>query len=229
MAVLNQCLKNDSTPVLYVIAGPNGIGKTSMVYSVIPTNIPVINSDEIAKQVRTADIVKVNTQEYSNREAQRLVQEHFQNKDTFAIETNLSDEETWKFLIGVQKTGFQLHLVFLSTDKLQTLNDRIEERVLRGEHYVRPDIVEVRYYTGLRLLKHYITFPDVVQLIDNTSPLTPIASKRKDDWQVIAANPPTWFTEYLANHFIKQEKETAVKDLSNIEEVRQRYKQNKKD
>ena len=216
------------TPVLYILAGPNGIGKTTSSFDVIPKNVPIINSDEIAKQVRTAGVAKVNTQEYSNREAQKLVKEHLEKRATFAIETNLADEETWKFLIGAQKSGYRLHLVFLSTDDLQVLYDRIEERSLRGEHFVRPDIVEERYYTGLRLLKHYLPFPDVVQLIDNTAPLTPVALKRENQWEIMIASPPAWFMDYLAFHFNPQKKATAVKDLTSIEEVKQRYQQSRR-
>jgi predicted ABC-type ATPase len=216
-------------PVLYILAGPNGIGKTTSAFDIIPKNVPIINSDEIAKQVRTAELVKVNTQEYSNREAQKLVAEHLEKRAAFAIETNLSDEETWKFLLGVQKSGYRLHLVFLSTDDLQVLHDRIKERTLRGEHFVRPDIVEERYYTGLRLLKHYLPVPDVVQLIDNTAPLTLVALKKEDEWKIMSPNPPAWFLEYLASHFNPQNKETPLKDLTSIEEVKQRYRQGKKD
>ena len=63
------------TPVLYIIAGPNGIGKTTCAFDIIPQNIPIINSDEIAKLVKAAELVKTNTQEYSNREAQLLLQQ----------------------------------------------------------------------------------------------------------------------------------------------------------
>lgn len=134
------------TPVLYIIAGPNGIGKTTSAFDIIPQSIPIINSDEIAKQVKTAELVTVNTQEYSNREAQLLVKQHLDKRKTFAIETNLADEETWKFLAAVQRTGYELHLAFLSTDDIRLLNNRIQERHLRCEHFVRPDIVEERYY-----------------------------------------------------------------------------------
>ncbi len=109
-----------NAPVLYVIAGPNGIGKTTSVYNVLPAGIPVVNSDEIAKQIRASDLVKRSTQEYSNREAQRLVQEQLNVKATFAIETNLADEETWKFMKGVKALGYNVYLFFfqLMTFKL---------------------------------------------------------------------------------------------------------------
>ena len=52
-------------PTIYVIAGPNGIGKTTSSYDLVPANTPIINSDEIAKEVRNAGIISLNTQEYS--------------------------------------------------------------------------------------------------------------------------------------------------------------------
>ena len=97
---------------------PIGIGKTTSAFDIIPKNIPIINSDEIAKQVRAAELVKTNTQEYSNREAQLLIDQHLENKASFAIETNLIDEDTWKFLAGAKKLGYRLHFLYLSTDYL---------------------------------------------------------------------------------------------------------------
>jgi predicted ABC-type ATPase len=44
-------------PALYVIAGPNGIGKTTSSYDLVPSNTPIINSDEIAKEVRRAGLI----------------------------------------------------------------------------------------------------------------------------------------------------------------------------
>ena len=96
------------TSTLYVIAGPNGIGKTTSTYDLVPKTIPVINSDEIAKQVKLAGIAaNINTQEFSNREAARLVEENIDKHISFGIETNLCDLETWKFLIGIQRCNWR--------------------------------------------------------------------------------------------------------------------------
>lgn len=54
------------SPELYVIAGPNGIGKTTSAFDLIPANIPIVNSDEIAAAVRDAGLINTNTQEYGN-------------------------------------------------------------------------------------------------------------------------------------------------------------------
>lgn len=70
-------------PVLYVIAGPNGIGKTTSSYDLVPAGTPIINSDEIAKEVRNAGLASVNTQEYSNQEAIRLMEEQRKQLNSF--------------------------------------------------------------------------------------------------------------------------------------------------
>jgi len=55
----------------------------------------------------------------------------------------------------------------MSTDNLDVLNKRIKERVQLDYHFVNPLIVEERYVTGLKLLNHYFSKPDRLQLFDN--------------------------------------------------------------
>lgn len=213
-----------NSPILYVLAGPNGIGKTTSTYDLIPKNIPVINSDEIAKLAKLAGIVNTNTQEYSNREAMKLVQENLDKRLSFGIETNLSDLDTWKFLIGIQKTGYNIHLLFLSTDDIGLLNKRIEERRQRGEHYVTPKIVEERYLAGLKLLDHYFDVPEKIVLIDNSD--FPVIIAEKISGSVIVKQPlKIWVKTYINRHFVSSTIKTRqVKDLSSKEEVKELYK-----
>lgn len=155
-------------PVIYVVAGANGTGKTTATFDLVPPGIPVINSDEIAKQLKVSSRANINLQELGNREALRLTQKYLDENKTFGIETNLADVDTWKFLIGVQKNGHLLHLTFLCTDNIELINNRIKERTLRGEHFIRPDIVLERYINGLKLLQHYLNIPDQIRFIDSS-------------------------------------------------------------
>lgn len=219
-------------PVLYVIAGPNGIGKTTSSYDLVPANIPIINSDEIAKEVRNSGILanNANAQEYGNNEANRLIQDHLEKRASFAMETNLADAITWKFLIAVQKTDYQLHIIYVSTDDLEILNRRIEGRVKQGDHYVRPDIVKERYLNGLGFLKHYFKIPDHLQLFDNSVTSSLIAEI--EFGQIISKSQllPAWVLTYLGEYFGEQkEKEIEIRNLENINEVRELYKKKKTD
>ena len=75
--------------------------------------------------------------------------EQLARRNSFAIETNLADVDTWKFLLEVQKSGYLIHILYMSTDNLEVLNSRIHERTLLGDHFVKPEIVEERYIAGL--------------------------------------------------------------------------------
>ncbi|HEY4109167.1 zeta toxin family protein [Puia sp.] len=211
-------------PTIYVIAGPNGIGKTTSFYNLLPKNIPVINSDEIAKEAKADKLISSNSQEYSNRVASQLIDEQINKLSSFAIETNLSDVETWKFLIKLHEIGYEVHLMYISTDQIVILNDRIKERVLLGEHYVRPDIVEQRYICGLNLLNHFFEFADILQLFDNSTVMTQIGEFRCGECVMLADSLPKWVLSYLGNH-IEREEESGItpKDLTDIDAVRKAY------
>lgn len=212
-------------PTIYVIAGPNGIGKTTSSFDILPANTPVINSDEIAKVAREAGLITSNTQEYSNQEAARLVDEQINSRNTFAIETNLADTETWKFLIKVQQLGYELHVKYYSTDQLKVLNDRIAERVLLGDHFVRPDIVEERYISGLKLLDHYFDYPDVLELFDNTDSMLLAGEFRQGEPVMLAGSLPEWVIKYLGSHLKPRSYSgNSPKDLNDIDAVRKAYK-----
>lgn len=216
-------------PTLYVIAGPNGIGKTTASYDLVPANTPIINSDEIAKEVRNAGLASVNVQEFSNQQAIRLMDEQRASRNSFAIETNLADVDTWKFLLEMQKTGYELHILYMSTDNLDVLNNRIRERTRLGDHYVKPDIVEERYVAGLKLLNHYFDSPEKIQLFDNSEKTILLAEISQGQVQFLSDSLPQWIISNFNQRLLKQEKEeTKIRDLSNIDEVRNSYEQLKK-
>jgi predicted ABC-type ATPase len=128
-----------SAPTLYVIAGPNGIGKTTSDYDFVPGNIPVINSDQIAADIRGAGQQMPNTQEVANGKASEIMSSYLDQKTSFGFETNLCDVETWKSLLKIQELGYLLEVIYISTGDLGMLNSRIQMRVKLGGHFVLPD------------------------------------------------------------------------------------------
>jgi len=48
---------------------------------------------------------------------------------SFGFETNLCDVETWKSLLEIQKLGYQVNVIYISTSNLEVLSSRIENRV----------------------------------------------------------------------------------------------------
>jgi predicted ABC-type ATPase len=218
-----------TSPTLYIVAGPNGIGKTTSFFDVIPRNIPVINSDEIASEIRRKGNAPANTQELANAEAIRMMDIFLRERTSFGMETNLADVETWKAFLQIQESGYQLYVLYLSTNDLDLLNTRIQARHQQGGHFVRPDIVEERYLSGLKLLNHYLTRPDKVLLYDNSIIPRLIAEIEKGKIIKIEPQLPDWVSKHVlldSNQSMSQE--IRPRDLDSIEEVRKRYLENKK-
>lgn len=143
---------------------------------------------------------------------------------SFIIETNLADVETWKFLISVQQLGYELNVKYISTGRLDLLNNRIAERVLLGDHYVRPDIVEQRYITGLKLLDHYFAYPDVLELFDNSKTMLLIAEYRRGQPIMELEKLPSWVVDYLGKHLSgTATSDNSKRALTDIDAVRKAY------
>jgi predicted ABC-type ATPase len=153
-------------PTIYILAGANGIGKTTVNPFFIPNGIPYINADDIAKQLKER-LGEINVQEIANAQALDKMNAYIDKNVSFAIETNLADTETWLFLIKLQSMGFAIHLNFFCVSEVKICINRVRKRVLHGGHFVYPDIVKMRYEAGLNLLKHYINIPNHLILTDN--------------------------------------------------------------
>jgi predicted ABC-type ATPase len=152
-------------PILYVVAGANGVGKTTIFDQLIPRDTNYVNADSISKQIREKNKHLSNVQEIANQEALDVFNKYVSSKQSFALETNLKDIETYKSFIEVQEKGYTLNVYFLGVDSADVCIDRIERRVQEGGHFVRPDIVKERYFAGLKLLEHYVATPDQLYLL----------------------------------------------------------------
>jgi len=193
----------------------------------VPKNRPFINSDEIAAEIKRSGQSNINIQEIANGKATELIDVYLNQKASFGFETNLCDVQTWKFLLGIQNLGYQLHVVYISTNDLDVLNSRIENRVKLGGHFVLPNIVRERYLAGLNLLSHYFDKPDKLQLFDNSVTMELVAEISRGGVLHTARKMPDWVSQYLGPKFTKEIKtETKARDLNSIEEVRRRYLEN---
>lgn len=208
----------DNSPVLYILAGPNGIGKTTSFYDFVPQNFTFINADDIAKQLREKS-GDMNIQEIANGEATSQMNQLIAKKVSFGFETNLADNETWKFIENIQLIGYQIIVDFFCVDSVQTCINRVNNRVKEGGHFVRADIIKMRYENGLKLLKYYKNVPNTLILTDNSN--VPIKFVELNNGEIIfnKENAPFW----IQNIFEK----VVEKDDSNktIEEIKRRYKE----
>ena len=208
----------ENKPTIYVLAGPNGIGKTTVNQYYIPSEVPYINADDIAKQLRER-LNDINVQELANAEALEQMNKFIYKRQDFAIETNLADEDTWLFLVNIQRLGYLVCLTFFSTSDVDICINRVNMRYLQGGHFVRPDIVKMRYENGLKLLRYYKAIPDRLFFNDNTVDKSIRCLEIQKGTIVFQIEElPAWV------QFVCTEEDKIKTTFSSIEEVREKYR-----
>lgn len=158
-------------PVLIVIAGPNGSGKTSTTRLVIKhewaEQCVYINPDDIA-QTKFGDWNNPNAVrqavEYCEEWREQLLKEH---KD-FIFETVLSSDGKVDFLKRAKAEGYFIRIFFICTDTPSINAARITKRVMEGGHDVPIQKIISRYLKAIANVTKVATFADRTYLYDNS-------------------------------------------------------------
>jgi predicted ABC-type ATPase len=158
-------------PVLIVIAGPNGSGKTSTTRLVIKhewaDQCVYINPDEIA-QTKFGDWndVKAVRQavEYCEEWRDQLLREH---RD-FIFETVLSSDGKVDFLKRAKEEGYFIRMFFICTESPTINAARIANRVMEGGHDVPIQKIISRYEKAIVNAVKVMRFADRAYFYDNS-------------------------------------------------------------
>ncbi len=158
-------------PVLIVIAGPNGSGKTSTTRLVIKhewaEQCVYINPDEIA-QSKFGDWNDINAVrqavEYCEEWREQLLREH---KD-FIFETVLSSDGKVDFLKRAKEEGYFIRIFFICTESPTINAARIANRVMEGGHDVPIQKIISRYEKAIVNAVKVMRFADRVYFYDNS-------------------------------------------------------------
>ena len=158
-------------PVLIVIAGPNGSGKTSTTRLVVKhewaEKCVYINPDEIA-QSKFGDWNDANAVrqavEYCEEWREQLLREH---KD-FIFETVLSSDGKVDFLKRAKEEGYFIRMFFICTESPTINAARIANRVMEGGHDVPIQKIISRYEKAIVNAVKVMRFADRVYFYDNS-------------------------------------------------------------
>lgn len=140
-------------PILYLIAGCNGAGKTTFAKQFLPHEVKCLNflnADLIAQ-----GLSPLNTQAAALK-AGRLLLEEFRRftdrREKFALESTLSGATYINHLKRVKREGFLIYLHYLWLPNPVVAIARVHERVKKGGHDV--PVADIRRRFG-RSLKHF--------------------------------------------------------------------------
>lgn len=168
---------------LYLIAGPNGSGKTSGYEilrdsGIIKSETKFINPDEYAKKLANqygfsnVNELPVNLKASVDIQAAKMALKEralcFNRKQDMIIETTASSRGTIKLIEEAKANGYQVETHFVTLKDVALNNLRIQKRAAEGGHFVAPEIVERRFAKALELMPEILAKSDIAALIDNS-------------------------------------------------------------
>lgn len=189
-------------PELHVLAGVNGAGKTTFYEAsrkpgFMNLDVGFVNTDLLAKMqpggYTTANFYKAEVL------ARRMIREYVSQKEDFLIESNLSSQRDYDWLIQMVNAGYDCFLYFLHTQSVEINLYRVEKRVLEGGHFVDPTIIRHRYQMVLTHLRSKLEIFKSALLIDMTEDLPKLVARLSYgllDFK--SPNPPEWVDNVLS-------------------------------
>jgi predicted ABC-type ATPase len=182
-------LKNKTKkPSLYVIAGPNGSGKTTFSKKFLPDYVEClefVNVDLIAKGLSPF------TPERAILQAGRIMLEQIHSLGNrgidFGFETTLAGKTYLKLLNELKQKGYSIHLFFLWIKSVKLALERIELRVQQGGHSIPEATVRRRFRRGIFNFFHkYQPIVDSWVVFDNSEDIPKmIAFKESGKFEIL--------------------------------------------
>ena len=156
---------------LYIIAGCNGAGKTTASFTILPEIInckEFVNADEIARGLSPFQPEKVSFE--AGRIMLNRINELLKENKSFAFETTLSTRSYKNKINEAKENGYTITLLFFWLQNIELAKERVRVRVSEGGHNIEPEIIQRRYFNGIKnLFEIYLPIVDGALIFDNSN------------------------------------------------------------
>jgi predicted ABC-type ATPase len=134
---------------IIIIAGPNGVGKTTFARAFLPQEAHCqrfINADLIAAGLSpfAPEIMAIKAGRLMLQELASCVAQ----QQSFAFETTLSGLAYLRHIHKWQQQGYKVSLYFLSLPTVDLAIERVAFRVQQGGHHIPEDVIRRRFAAG---------------------------------------------------------------------------------
>ena len=160
----------EAAPQLYVIAGPNGVGKTTFAMTFLPEVVECLdflNADEIARGLSPLDPERAAAR--AGRVLISEIRRRIERRESFATETTLSGRGFASLVRDARCAGFSTRMYFLWAQSVDITIGRVRERVAHGGHDIPESISRRRFARCVsNLFSLYWDLFDYILIADNT-------------------------------------------------------------
>jgi predicted ABC-type ATPase len=155
---------------LYIIAGCNGAGKTTASFTILPEIInckEFVNADEIAKGLSPFQPEKVSIE--AGRIMLNRISELLRENESFAFETTLATKSYKNTVLDAKHKGYTVTLLFFWLNNVELAKERVKTRVKEGGHNIPNEVINRRYFKGIKnLFDIYIEIVSGALIFDNS-------------------------------------------------------------
>lgn len=202
-------------PSLYIIAGCNGAGKTTVSFTMLPEILKCkefVNADAIAAGLSPFNVESVAFE--AGRIMLQRIQQLMVEKEVFAFETTLSTRSYVSLIKKARTNGYKVTLLYFWLISPDLAKQRVAKRVSQGGHNIPDDVVERRYYRGIsNLLNLYVSVVDNWIVIDNMNAVLNIIARGSGKENKIILNSDLW-SVFLEQRSFMEDKNIYLDEFS---------------
>ncbi|HUW65734.1 MAG TPA: zeta toxin family protein [Spirochaetia bacterium] len=186
-------MSSPQKPVLWIFGGPNGSGKSFVTNSIYMSNPDIpqkyINADVIAKERNISSLEAANIA-LAQREAALAA------RGSFAMETVMSMPDKIDLMRRAKSLGYEVMLVYVSTQDPDINLGRVKRRRQAGGHDVPPEKVLSRYDRSMRFLPEALAVADKADIYNNSfdNPVLIAEKTHKNGLIIYEQSPPSKWT-----------------------------------
>lgn len=167
-------------PCIYVLAGTNGAGKSSIGGSAFREHdSEYFNPDEAARRIRTGN-PKLNQTEANSsawHEGRRLLERAIKERLNFNFETTLGGDSITRLLEQALDQGIEVRIWYAGLDSAEKHLARVKSRVKRGGHDIPEADIRRRFDQSRLNLIRLLPRLTELRVYDNSSDADPHTGK----------------------------------------------------
>lgn len=167
------------TPVLFVLAGVNGAGKSSVGGAALRSrNLQYFNPDEAASRIRAAlgcSVEEANAHAWN--EGKRLLEKAIRERTSHAFETTLGGRTITRLIAEAAVAGFDVRMWFVGLATVEQHIARVRARVTAGGHDIPEEKIRERWDTARLNLITLMGYLTELRVFDNSEERTAAGGK----------------------------------------------------